>query len=80
MSDTLITHSDLLGNEIKVGDVVALPAQNSLYLGIVKKLNPKMVSVARLNKHSNKSKTMLKYPHELLVVNDPKTALYMLAR
>ena len=40
-----IEHKDKLGRLLKVGDCVAYPSSNSLMIGIVKKLNPKMVGV-----------------------------------
>lgn len=41
-------HKDKLGRRISVGDFVAYPQSNSLAVGKVTKLNPKMVKVLQL--------------------------------
>ena len=41
-------HKDKLGREIRIGDFVAFPQSNSLYVGKITKLNPKMVKVLKL--------------------------------
>ena len=69
-----ITHKDILGNSIKVDDVVVYPAHNSLKIAVVKKVNPKMINVNPVGK----SYLDRKYPSDLLVVDDPKITLYML--
>lgn len=38
-------HKDLLGRPIKLGDVVAYAQSNTLCVGTVDKLNPKMIRV-----------------------------------
>jgi len=45
-----IEHRDKLGRLLKVGDCVAYPDSNSLSVGIVKKLNPKLVGIGYLGK------------------------------
>jgi hypothetical protein len=44
----LPTHKDKLGRTINEGDFVAFPQSNSLYVGKITKLNPKMVKVLEL--------------------------------
>lgn len=69
-----ISHKDILGNKIMVGDIVAYPSHNSMKIGTVNKLNPKMVNVTAVGrKYVDR-----KYPTELLVVDDPKISLYVL--
>lgn len=54
-------HKDKLGRELRVNDFVAFPQSNSLELGKVVKINPKMVKVLKLPK----SKTDYnKYPQD----------------
>ena len=72
MSD--ISHKDILGNTIKVGDIVAYPSHNQMKIGVVQKLNPKMVNVVAVGKKW----VDRKYPSELLTVDDPKISLYVL--
>lgn len=48
MSKEIPVHKDKLGRMINVGDFVAFPQDNSLSVGKITKLNPKMVKVLRL--------------------------------
>jgi hypothetical protein len=73
MSEAVL-HKDILGNTIKVGDTVVYPAHNSLKIASVAKLNPKMINVVAVGK----SYPDRKYPHDMLVVNDPKISMYLL--
>lgn len=67
-------HKDKLGRPLKVGSFVAFPDRNSLEVGIVKKLNPKMVGIGRL-----KSKwTQNKYPADLVMLEGPEVSMYLL--
>lgn len=67
-------HKDILGNPIKVEDVVVYPHHNNLKIATVKKINPKMISVVAVGK----TYTDRKYPSDLLVVDDPKITMYLL--
>jgi hypothetical protein len=67
-------HKDILGNAISEGDTVVYPAHNALGIGVVKKINPKMINVIAVGR----SWPDRKYPSDLLVVNDPKITIYML--
>ena len=69
-------HRDKLGRLLKVGDCVAYPSSNSLIIGTVKKLTPKMVSVAMV---SSKYKwTQKKYPADLVLLEGPEVTMYLL--
>lgn len=69
-----ISHKDILGNNIKVGDIVAYPDHNHMKIGVVQKLNPKMINVTAIGrKYVDR-----KYPSELLTVDDPKITMYVL--
>ena len=67
-------HKDILGNEIKVDDIVVYPDHNRMKIGSVKKNAPKMVMVQAVGKKY----TDRKYPTEVLVVDDPKITMYLL--
>lgn len=73
----VIVHKDIIGNIIKEGDAVVSPHGTYLHVGIVEKLNPKMVTV-KLVAHSGWRSSAMRYPSELLVVEDPKVTLYLL--
>jgi hypothetical protein len=69
-------HRDKLGRLLKVGDCVAYPASNSLVIGVIKKVNPKMVGVAMLGKRSWGPKN--KYPFDCVLLEGPEVSMYLL--
>ena len=76
MAKEIPQHRDKLGRLLKVGDCVAYPGSNTLIIGTVKKLNPKMVGVARVGKKgwgpSNK------YPSDLVLLEGPEVTMYVI--
>ena len=70
-------HRDKLGRLLKVGDCVAYPSSNSLAIGTIKKLNPKMVKVAKLGSKF-KSDGNNKYPTDLVLLDGPEVSMYLL--
>jgi hypothetical protein len=57
-----------------VGDFVAFPDRNSLEVGVVKKLNPKMIGVGRIkSKYSHN-----KYPADIVRLDGPEVSIYLL--
>jgi hypothetical protein len=75
MAKEIPQHYDRLGKEINIGSHVAFPASNSLYIGEVIKLNPKMIGVQRISKgrsHHNK------YPIECVVVDSSDVTVAIL--
>ena len=64
MTKESIEHRDKLGRPLKVGDCVAYPGYNHLDIGIIKKINPKMVKIVKVGakyRHDGSNK----YPEEL---------------
>lgn len=79
MSKDTIEHRDRLGRLLKVGDCVAYPAHNSLDIGTIKKLNPKMVKVVKIGaKGSWNLKGTNKYPSDLVLLDGPEVTMYMI--
>jgi hypothetical protein len=76
MSKEIPTHKDKLGRLITVGDFVAFPDRNSLEVGVVKKLNPKMIGVGRIKSQC----TQNKYPQDLIKVEGPEVSMYLLKK
>lgn len=72
-----ITHLDKLGTPVSVGDCVAYPSHNSLEIGLVQKLNPKMIKVSRLGKKGWGS-AKNKYSTDCVLLDGPKVTLYMM--
>ena len=69
-------HQDKLGQVLKVGDCVAYPDQNSLGIGTVVKLTPKMVGFIRIG--SKNTMHRLKYPQDLVALEGPSVTYYLL--
>ena len=67
-------HTDKLGRPIKVGDFVAFPDRNSLEVGVVKKLNPKMIGVGRIKSKWSQNK----YPQDIVRLEGPEVSMYLL--
>jgi hypothetical protein len=70
-------HKDRLGRLLKIGDCVVYPSHNSLSVGTVKKLNPKMIKVVPVGtKHRSSGSN--KYPQDIVVVDGPEVTMYLL--
>ena len=70
-------HKDRLGRVLKIGDCVVYPSHNSLSVGTVKKLNPKMVKVVPVGTKYRSSGSN-KYPQDMVVVDGPEVTMYLL--
>lgn len=68
-------HVDKLGKDINVDVCVVFPAGNSLVVGKVIKLNPKMVGVETITKRPAKYN---KYPRDCVVVNSEDVTVAIL--
>jgi hypothetical protein len=76
-----LEHKDKLGRILSVGDAVCYPSQNSLELGTVKKLNPKMVKVVEAGRRASTWYTgSNKYPSDLVKVDGPEVTMYLLKK
>lgn len=78
MPKEAVVHKDKLGRVLAIGDAVCYPCQNSLDLGTVKKLNPKMVTVWEMGRHSKWYTGSRKYPQDLVKVEGPEVTMYLL--
>lgn len=67
-------HKDILGRKLKVGDHVAYPDSNTLQLGKIDKLNPKMVRIQKGSWAVNK------YPNDVVVLDGPDLVMYLLKK
>jgi hypothetical protein len=75
MSKSTPAHNDLFGQPLAVGDCVVYPRSNSMTVGTVAKLNPKMVGVKGV---SNRWTDCNKYPQELVKVSGSEVTMYLL--
>jgi hypothetical protein len=81
MTKEIPQHKDKLGRLLFVGDAVCYPDRNSLELGTVKKLNPKMVKVHEAGRTASSWYTgSNKYPQDLVKVDGPEVTMYLLRK
>ena len=72
-------HKDKLGRSLKVGDCVAYPSVNSLEIGTIKKVTPKMTIVVKVGKRTGwGSSGSRKYPQDLVLIEGPEVTMYLL--
>ena len=74
---TPVQHSDLFGQPLEPGDCVVYPRSNSMMVGIVAKLNPKMVGVKGAGTRWGDCN---KYPQELVKVSGSEVTMYLLKK
>lgn len=77
MAKELPEHKDKLGQTIVVDDFVAFPVGNSLQVGKVTKINPKMIKVEKLPARQYGSEWN-KYPSDIIKIDSSLTTLYLL--
>jgi hypothetical protein len=69
-------HLDRLGKEIKVDSYVVYPQNNSLRVGTVLKITPKMVSVYAIGREPRDA--VHKYPQDCIIVEGSDVTMYVL--
>lgn len=70
-------HNDRLGRVINVGDCVAYPDGNSLNIGKIVKLNPKMVGIEEVGNKRWLHKGN-KYPADVVILDEAAVTMYLL--
>lgn len=75
MTKTIPEHKDILGQPLALGDAVVYPSSNTMYVGMITKINPKMIKVKRVGSHSWEQN---KYPSDLVRVHGPEVTMYLL--
>ena len=79
-----ITHTDVLGQSLKVDDFVAYPSssglgRNRLKVGKIVDLTPKMLKVVHLQRRSvYEAKITTRYPDDCVRLDDQLITLYIL--
>jgi hypothetical protein len=69
-------HKDILGQDLSIGNYVAVPYRNDLHVCIIIKLTPKQIRIRPL-KHKTTS-GWLKYPEETVLLSGPDAMVYIL--
>lgn len=78
MPENNVEHVDCLGRKLKIGDCVAFSYSNHLCIGIIGKLNPKMVKVKELGKKSNWTGSYNKFPQDVVILEGPDITMFLL--
>jgi hypothetical protein len=75
----VVEHKDKLGRAINLEDFVCYPEHNSLSIGKVVKINPKMINVSRIpDKYRKWGGESRKYPSDLVLVEGKDVTMYIL--
>lgn len=74
---TPVEHRDCLGRLLKVGDCVAVAHHNGLMVGVVKKLNNKMIKVGKLST-TPRAGEYNKYASECALLEGPEVTMFLL--
>ena len=69
-------HTDKIGQVLELDLCVAYPDGNSLQLGKIIKINPKMIKLSRLG--GNYRSTVNKYPKDTIIVDSSALSMYLL--
>lgn len=77
MAKEIIEHKDKLGRVLKVEDVVAFPVSNSLEIGKIVKINPKMLKVQKVPVGRWASEWN-KYSTEVVLIEGADLTMYLL--
>lgn len=76
MQKELPQHNDFFGQPLELGDCVVYPRGNSMHVGTVSKINPKMVGIKGVARWGSCNK----YSSELVKVSGPEVTMYLLKR
>jgi hypothetical protein len=69
-------HRDKLGQPLNIGDCVVYPQSNSLIVGTIRKFNPKMIGVTRID--GSWARQSNKYPSDIVKVSGPEVTMYLI--
>lgn len=75
-----IVHKDRLGRDLKLGDCVGVAHHNGLMVGVIKKINPKMIKVVEVGTTTSwrGSSGHNKYPSEMVLLDGPEVTMFLL--
>jgi hypothetical protein len=80
MAESPIEHKDKLGQLLKIGDCVVYSSSNSLEIGTIKKLYPKMIKVWSIGAKPKFGwyRGQNKYPSDTILLDSPGITMYLL--
>jgi hypothetical protein len=76
MAKPVYQHRDKLGQDLNVDDCVAFPDNNSMHIGKITKLTPKMLTIKKVG--GQWTWTARKYPIDLIRLDSEAVTLYLL--
>jgi len=81
MTENITEFTDILGVPITEGIPVGYANGNAMLIGIVEKLTPKMIKIRKVRsskKTYRSNPTLLRYPHDVIVLDQKQVTIYML--
>jgi hypothetical protein len=76
MAKSIPEHQDILGQGLNVDDCVAFAESGTMFIGKIKKLNPKLITITRLG--GKWSFIARKYPTDLVRLETEAVTFYLL--
>jgi len=77
-TESTTEHRDLLGRKVGVGDFVAFPQSNTIYVGRVLKLNKQMLRLQRVMKSKWMADEVNKYSKDCVLLPSRDMDFYLL--
>ncbi len=74
--DMQVEHRDALGKLLQQGDCVAYPVQNTLMIGVITKVNKRMVRIKSVVPKRSFDKN--RYPTDVVKLEGPEVSLFIL--
>lgn len=71
-------HKDKLGRVLAEGDCVVYPQANTLVIGTISKINPKMLKVVAVGSKGYWSRGTNKYPQDIVKLDGEDVTMYLL--
>jgi len=78
MAKEIPQHKDLLDQTLNEGDCVAYPSANTLVIGTITKVNPKMLKVTAIGSKGYWARGINKYPTDLVKLAGEEVTMYLL--
>lgn len=77
--ENVIEHVDKLGQPLTLNDFVAFPSHNTLQVGIITKLNAKMVKIKKIEPPKRwESAQINRYPRDCVKIEGPMVSMYII--
>ena len=78
MAKEMPQHKDILGRVLNEGDCVAFCQNNTMCIGTISKVNPKMLKVVAVGSKGYWGRGTNKYPKDLVKLDGEDVTMYLL--